>query len=99
MTIDDLSLLHQKMQKEIVQNGGKIDKIYFCPHLEKENCNCRKPEIGMIKHAIKDFPIINLKQTFLVGDSPSDIAVGERTGIESIKVDNQFTLFDWANQL
>ena len=99
MTVDDLSLLHQSMQKEIVKNGGKIDKVYFCPHLEKENCNCRKPEIGMIQYAIKDFPDINLEQSFLIGDSSSDIEAGERAGLKSIKVDNQFTLFDWGNQL
>ena len=99
MTTDDLSLLHQKMQEEIAQNGGKIDEIYFCPHLEKENCNCRKPGIGMIEKAMYDFPSIDLRNSFLIGDSPSDIEAGERAGIESIKVDNQFTLFDWANQL
>ena len=99
MTVNDLSLLHQSMQKEIVKNGGKIDKVYFCPHLEKENCNCRKPEIGMIQYAIKDFPDINLEQSFLIGDSSSDIEAGERAGLKSIKVDNQFTLFDWGNQL
>ncbi len=99
MTIDELYVLHELMKKEIVENGGKIDKIYFCPHLEKENCDCRKPAIGMIKRAIKDFPTLNLKQTFLVGDSPSDIEAGERAGIKTVKVNNQFTLFDWANQL
>ena len=99
MTVNDLSLLHQSMQKEIVKNGGKIDKVYFCPHLEKENFNCRKPEIGMIQYAIKDFPDINLEQSFLIGDSSSDIEAGERAGLKSIKVDNQFTLFDWGNQL
>ena len=99
MTIDELSVLHELMKKEIVENGGKIDKIYFCPHLEKENCDCRKPAIGMIKRAIKDFPTLNLKKTFLVGDSLSDIEAGERAGIKTVKVNNQFTLFDWANQL
>lgn len=99
MTTDDLSLLHQKMQEEIAQNGGKIDEIYFCPHLEKENCKCRKPGIGMIEKAMYDFPSIDVRNSFLIGDSPSDIEAGERAGIESIKVDNQFTLFDWANQL
>ena len=99
MTTDDLSLLHQKMQEEIAQNGGKIDEIYFCPHLEKENCKCRKPGIGMIEKAMYDFPSIDVQNSFLIGDSVSDIAAGERAGIESIKVDNQFTLFDWVNQL
>ena len=99
MTVNDLQLLHQKMKNEIMRNGGKIDKVYFCPHLENENCNCRKPEIGMIENAIKDFPTIKLQNACLVGDSSSDIQAGEKAGVKSVKVDNQFTLFDWANQL
>ena len=51
-------------KKEIVQNGGKIDEIYFCPHLEKENCNCRKPGIGMIEKAMYDFPSIDVRNSF-----------------------------------
>ena len=99
MSKDDLHLLHQKMINEIEKKGGRIDKIYFCPHLEKENCNCRKPRIGMIENAIKDFPSINIKKAYLVGDSSSDIQAGEKIGIKSVKVDNQFTLSDWTKQL
>lgn len=99
MSKDDLYLLHQEMINKIEKTGGKIDKIYFCIHLEKANCNCRKPKIGMIKNAIKDFPSINIQKTYLIGDSLSDIQAGEKAGIKSIKVDNQFTLFDWAKQL
>ena len=99
MSKDDLNVLHQKMTDEIEKAGGKIHKIYFCLHLENDNCNCRKPKIGMIETAIKDFPSINIKKSYLVGDSFSDIQAGEKAGIESVKVDNQFTLFDWVNQL
>ena len=99
MNKNDLHLLHQKMINEIEKKGGKIDKIYFCLHLEKDNCNCRKPKIGMIENAIKDFPSINIQNTYLIGDSPFDIQAGEKAGIKSIKVDNKFTLFDWAKQL
>ena len=99
MSKDDLDFLHQKMINEIQKKGGRIDKIYFCPHLEKDNCNCRKPKTGMIENAITDFPSINIKEAYLVGDSSSDIQAGEKIGIKSIKVDNQFTLFDWENQL
>ena len=99
MSKNDLLFLHQKMLKEIEKAGGKINKIYFCPHLETDNCNCRKPKIGMIENAIKDFPSINIQKAYLIGDSPSDIQAGEKAGIKSVKVDNQFTLFDWAKQL
>lgn len=99
MTTKDLEVLHQKMQAVIAENDGKIDKIYFCPHLEMEKCNCRKPEIGMIENAILDFPAIKPRNSYLVGDSPSDIEAGKRAGIKSIKVDNQFTLFDWVKSI
>mgnify|MGYP001278707741 CR=1 FL=1 len=78
MSKDDLNILHQKMIDEIEKAGGQIDKIYFCLHLEKDNCNCRKPKIGMIENAINDFPSINLQKAYLIGDSLSDIQAGER---------------------
>ena len=49
MTIDDLERLHKSMINEINLFGGRIDKIYYCPCLESENCGeCRKPKSGML---------------------------------------------------
>jgi D-glycero-D-manno-heptose 1,7-bisphosphate phosphatase len=99
MSENDLLFLHQKMLNEIEKAGGKINKIYFCPHLETDNCNCRKPKIGMIEKAIQDFPSINIKKSYLIGDSPSDIEAGKRAGLHTIKVDNNFTLNNWVKQI
>ena len=99
MSQNDLLFLHQKMLNEIEKAGGKINKIYFCPHLETDNCNCRKPKIGMIEKAIQDFSSINIKKSYLIGDSPSDIKAGERAGLHTIKVNNNFTLHSWIKQI
>jgi len=99
MSKNDLLFLHQKMLNEIEKAGGKINKIYFCPHLETDNCNCRKPRIGMIEKAIKDFPSINIKKSYLIGDSSSDIEAGKKAGLHTVKVDNNFTLNNWVNQI
>ena len=99
MSQNNLLFLHQRMIKEVEKAGGKIDKIYFCPHLEKDNCNCRKPKTGMIKKAILDFPEIEVKNSYLIGDSPSDIQVGKLAGLHTIKVDDKFTLYDWVEQI
>ena len=90
MTTDDLSPLHQKMQEEIAQNGGKIDEIYFCPHLEKENCKCRKPGIGMIEKAMYDFPSIDVRNSFLIGDSWKDILAGSEAGCKTVLLSCQY---------
>lgn len=99
MSENDLIILHQTMIENIQQVGGKIDKIYFCPHLEKSKCNCRKPKTGMIENAIKDFPEIRIKKSYLIGDSPSDIVAGKTMGLNTIKVDNIFTLYNWTEQI
>ena len=99
MSAEDLEILHQKMRLEIEKAEGKIDKIYHCPHLAEENCFCRKPQIGMIKQAKKDFPSIEIKNSYLLGDSPSDIQAGVAAGLIAKKVDNVFTLYDWSQQI
>jgi len=99
MTEDDLNLLHSFMTSEIGKLNGKIDKIYFCPHLDTENCNCRKPNPGMINQAIADFPEIDRQNSYLIGDSDSDIEAGNRMKLNTVKVDNEYTLAKWTAEL
>tara|TARA_B110000444_G_C18625475_1_gene494252 strand:+ start:177 stop:680 length:504 start_codon:yes stop_codon:yes gene_type:complete len=99
MTVDDLNLLHSFMASKIEKLNGKIDKIYFCPHLDTENCNCRKPNVGMINQAIADFPEIDRQNSYLIGDSDSDIEAGIRMNLNTVKVDNKYTLAKWTAEL
>ncbi|MFA5541921.1 MAG: HAD-IIIA family hydrolase, partial [Bacteroidales bacterium] len=43
MSEEDLDKIHSRMIEEIEAKGGRIDKIYFCKHLAKENHIDRKP--------------------------------------------------------
>ena len=58
MSISDLNEIHEYMLNIINDNNGKIDKIYFCPHLASENCLCRKPSPGMIQKLFKIIRIL-----------------------------------------
>lgn len=99
MSVEDLQIVHEKMQEAISKEFKYINKIYFCPHLESEECECRKPGIGMLLQSKADFPDINISNSFLVGDSDTDIQAGKRFGVKTIKVDNNFTLSKWANSI
>jgi D-glycero-D-manno-heptose 1,7-bisphosphate phosphatase len=99
MTEDDLNLLHLQMQKKLSVDFDLIDKIYFCPCLEVDNCNCRKPKTGMLENAKLDFPDMKIEDSFLVGDSDSDIIAGKNFGLSTIKVSSEFTLFDWLTKI
>ena len=98
MTDQDLLFLHKKMLVEIEKFGGKIDRIYYCPHLASSNCECRKPKSGMILKAIADFPDIDRKFSYLIGDSESDIEAGKKEGLQTVKVNNEYTLSKWCNE-
>ena len=99
MSDNDLDVLHEYMLFEIKKNGGVIDKIYYCPHLATESCNCRKPNPGLIQQAMIDFPKIKLAQSYLIGDSDTDIIAGNKMGLITVKVDNEYTLSKWCDEL
>jgi len=99
MSAEDLDSLHQNMLQKLKITGGSIEKIYYCSHLEESDCSCRKPKPGMIEYAILDFPEIVIEDSYLIGDSDSDIEAGKSMNLNTIKVDNEYTLAKWATEL
>ena len=47
-TEQQLADIHSRMLSEIEDNGGKISKVYYCPHHPNAKCKCRKPEPGLL---------------------------------------------------
>jgi len=96
LTEKGLDEIHKKMETELGNKRAKIDRIYYCPHHPdkgfdgevpelKINCDCRKPEIGLIKKAEKDLNI-DLEGSFFIGDATRDAKTAENAGIRFIGV-------------
>lgn len=83
MTEKDLEEIHRRMCEELQKHGAHIDDIFFCPHDIKDNCNCRKPKPGMLIEAQKKWNI-DFAQSYIIGDSESDIEAGKRVGCKGI---------------
>jgi D-glycero-D-manno-heptose 1,7-bisphosphate phosphatase len=67
-----------------------IKKIYTCYCLEKEsNCNCYKPKPEMIFKAQKKYQI-DLKKSYMIGDTWRDIGLGNNSGCISILIDRKY---------
>ena len=84
MSSSTLDEIHDKMAGEIRSAGGRIDKIYCCPHLENE-CDCRKPSPKMLDLAKDEFGI-DLKSSWVIGDSEKDIIMGNSRECKTIYV-------------
>ncbi|MCA3565001.1 MAG: HAD-IIIA family hydrolase [Methylocystis sp.] len=93
----EMRRIHGRMETLLGENGAFLDAIYFCPHHPdagfadevpelKCTCSCRKPAIGMIERAQSDLNI-DLGQSWLVGDTTSDMLAAQRAGLLSILVE------------
>ena len=83
--LETLDLIHEKLMRELAAVGGYIDEIFFCPHHPDEHCACRKPQPGMFYKMEKKYPI-DLKKTFFIGDTFTDMQVAETVGCKPILV-------------
>lgn len=71
------------------KEGAHLDAIYFCPHYPKayegsnpdytKECRCRKPKIGMLLEAQKEFHV-DLASSWFIGDTTRDVQTGLNAG-------------------
>ncbi|MSY02602.1 MAG: HAD-IIIA family hydrolase [Actinobacteria bacterium] len=76
-----LAQMHSRLMAELA-----IDAIRVCPHVETDNCACRKPSPGMLLDAARDFRI-DLGSSYMVGDRWRDVAAGQKAGCGCYFVD------------
>lgn len=76
----ELARMHAALGRAI-----ELDGIYVCPHRDADRCECRKPLPGMLLAAAQHWRV-SLRGSFLVGDSPKDIAAGRAAGCRTILV-------------
>lgn len=85
-TLDDFHVLNGWMLDQFQRNSALIDAVYFCPHHQDGygeyaiDCECRKPNPGMIISAKNEFRI-DLSSSILVGDKIIDVKAGLSAGV------------------
>ncbi|MBL4771712.1 MAG: D-glycero-beta-D-manno-heptose 1,7-bisphosphate 7-phosphatase [Planctomycetes bacterium] len=90
LSLEELQLIHARMERELDQAGVQLAGIYFCPHhpLNGDNpgpCPCRKPAPGMLQQAATELGL-DLKNSWMVGDSIRDLQAASHLDVPSILV-------------
>lgn len=99
VTYDELRSIHNKMETLLGYDGAYVDAIYFCPHHPhkgydgeipelKIECDCRKPNPGMLLQAAEDYNI-DLSQSWMIGDGENDIKAGIAAGCKTGLIGNE----------
>ncbi|MCC5844657.1 MAG: HAD family hydrolase [Verrucomicrobia bacterium] len=85
LSLEDLTSIHHRMEALLNAEGAYLDRIYFCPHAESDQCNCRKPLPGMILRALRDLKL-DPADSWMVGDQPRDILAGNAAGCHTLHI-------------
>jgi D-glycero-D-manno-heptose 1,7-bisphosphate phosphatase len=80
----ELERIHAALIERLARDGAHLDAIYHCPH-ERGQCQCRKPEPGLLLRAGVDFHVA-LEDAVMVGDSDSDVEAGRRAGALTVQL-------------
>jgi histidinol-phosphate phosphatase family protein len=75
--------IHDSFQKLLTKKGIPLDAIYYCPHHPEAGCDCRKPNLGMIKRACREHRL-DPKRSYSIGDHSGDFLIGQRMGGKGI---------------
>lgn len=84
-TEKDVEDIHSKMNNLLKKESIKIDGLYYCPHHPKDNCECRKPRLGLVKKAVEEHKI-DVDKSFFIGDKTSDVKAGKDAGCKTFLV-------------
>jgi D-glycero-D-manno-heptose 1,7-bisphosphate phosphatase len=90
VTEEVLGQIHKRLEQLLAEKGVSLDRIYYCPyHIEgvipkyRKESDWRKPNPGMLLAAGRDMDI-DLRESWMVGDTTNDIEAGARAGCRTI---------------
>ena len=84
-TKEIVDTIHAGMVKKVERWGATITSVEVCPHTPTDDCHCRKPADGLFTRAAEAHDL-QLTDSFLVGDSWSDIVSARRSNLRAVRV-------------
>lgn len=109
VTWEQLEEIHRKMETLLGQEGAYLDDIFICPHhpdsgfagevpAYKIQCGCRKPKPGLLLQAAAKYNI-DLAQSWMIGDSLSDVEAGRAAGCQTIMMSDGMNPWNAVNMI
>ncbi len=83
VTLEMIDKIHKHLQDYLGKNV--IHDILLCIHDYEHNCDCRKPAPGLLFQAKEKWDI-DLKNSWVIGDSKTDIEAGINAGMNESKL-------------
>ena len=97
MTLEDLDSIHNKMLQEFSSKEITIDRIYSAIDEDRSSIK-RKPHPFMGQCAQKDFPDIQFENSWMAGNSGSDMEFAKSLNMKTVFIDDK-KMFSSATEI
>jgi len=74
------------------KTGKFISSFFMCPHLDEDNCSCRKPKNGLFLAAAERYAI-DFKNSWMVGDSETDLVPAKALMMSTVFISQKNSTF------
>ena len=81
--VENYELINEKLKEIFASEEILFSNWLTCKHYKYENCNCRKPKIGLVKDFENE---IDKETSIMVGDRDTDLEFAQNLGIKGYKI-------------
>ena len=76
---------HRFIMDMFSTQGIEFEQVFVCPHYKHEECECRKPKLGMVREFIAA-NALDKRLSFMIGDRDTDMEFAANLGIEGLRI-------------
>lgn len=80
----------------LAQEGIRFKRVFVCPHMPIENCNCRKPKLGLVSRYLAS---MNVSVSLFIGDRQSDKLMADRLKIDCQLMSTNSNFLEAVNEI
>jgi imidazoleglycerol-phosphate dehydratase/histidinol-phosphatase len=82
---DRFERAHRFILELFGSQGIEFEAVCICPHYLRENCDCRKPKIGMVREFLAAHAI-DTARSYMVGDRDTDMEFAANLGLQGLRI-------------
>jgi imidazoleglycerol-phosphate dehydratase/histidinol-phosphatase len=80
---DAFDRAHRFILDAFRSQGIEFDAVFVCPHFKSDNCECRKPRIGLVSEYARG---VDIAASAMVGDRDTDLEFARNLGVRGLRV-------------
>lgn len=82
---DNFTGPHNLLMNILASQGIHFESIKICPHKSTDNCDCRKPKLGLVMDYIRAGDL-DFERSYVIGDRLTDVELAKNMGVKYIHI-------------